>query len=269
VAEVFAAWYPGSGWYAADGSKLSHRETPLRMGEQMKSTLADPNKKWSGFRSTEYALENLKILALLLTQKRQVGGKSEEIPTTVGEIYKSLAGRSVEVEDVLELEIKTDTEELVFAGPPFTREMLCKLLEFRNDGTDPFSSSWFWYDWDWNTSVQESYSFFVVCGDRIVRECVSFSDFPGSGFDPSLLWAVDESVLSGWSSERARRKAETRFWYRKFYAETRTGLMMVLRKPELSERWNLDTTDRLLRKIHVLLWVLIALVGLVLIRLLK
>jgi hypothetical protein len=233
----------------------------------MKTTLSDPHKKWGGFRFTAYWLDMGKILALPLTQRRQVDGKTEEIPTTLGEIYKSLADRRVAVEDVLEIEITTDTEELIFAGPPFTREMLCKLLELRNDGANPFSTHWFWYDWDWNTSVQESYSFFVVCEDRIVKECVSFSDSTGNGFDPSLFRAQDDSVPSGWSSETAWTKANTRFWYRKFYAETRTGQMMVLRKPELSERWNLNTTERLLRKIYVLLWVLIALLGLALIRL--
>ena len=127
----------------------------------MKTTLTDPHKKWGGFRFTAYWLESGKIRALPLTQRRQVDGKTEEIPTTVGEIYKSLADRRIEVEDVLELEITTDTEELVFAGPPFTRGMLCKLLELRNDGADPFSDQWFWYDRNWClVDAQESYTFF-------------------------------------------------------------------------------------------------------------
>jgi len=231
----------------------------------MKHTLSD-GKEWGGFNSAAYWLDFEKVLGLALTQKRAADGKVEEIPTTVGEIYKSLADRRIEIEDhVLEIEITTDTGKLVFAGPSFIRKMLCKLLKLRNEGANPFSTQWFWYDWDWNRNVQERYSFFVVYDDRIVRESVSFFDYPGNGFDPSLFGAEDDSLSLGWSSEAACRKARTKFWYRKFYMETREGQLMVLRKPELSDRWGLDARARLLRKIYVLLWILIALVGFVLI----
>ena len=118
---------------------------------------------------------------------------------------------------------------------------------------------WFWYDSD-RSEDSERHSFFVVYGDKIVREEVSLLDYPGSGFDPLIFHA--ESSPRG-SFERAR----IQFWYRKFYTETLLGQLMVLRKPELSDRWNLDRPTRLLRKIQVLLWILIALVGVVLIRL--
>ena len=95
------------------------------------------------------------------------------------------------------------------------------------------------------------YNFFVVCDDKIVREDVSVRDYRGSGFDPSLFEAEEYSFFNR-SREAAWRRALTKFWYRKFYTETRMGQLAVLRDPKLSGRWGIDTTARLLRKIYVL-----------------
>jgi len=76
-------------------------------------------------------------------------------------------------------------------------------------------------------------------------------------------------------------EADTRFWYRTFYTETRTGQIMVLRRdnPKLfdyeSPRKVPDSTSllenalSLLKKIHTLLWILIVLGCLMLIRSLR
>jgi hypothetical protein len=81
----------------------------------------------------------------------------------------------------------------------------------------------------------------------------------------------------------AWKDARTRFWYRKFYTETRSGQLMVLRsdQPAIFDSQyhrGISTADllsqnvpiflRMLSKIHVLLWVLIVLAALILMRLL-
>jgi hypothetical protein len=231
----------------------------------MKQTWSD-GKKWKGFHFSEYSLDS-KALALPLQEKRPTAGQ-----TTVGDVYERLADRHIEMEGggVLETKITTDTEQLVFEGPQFNREILYHLLSLRSEGTNPFSAGWFWYDKDSDMSnPQDLYSFFVVDAkrDKIIRESVTFRDFHSSGFDPSLFCAEDD--YPGDRKQRTFTEACSRFWYRRFYTETRMGQLMVFCEPGLSRRWGLDKTARLLRKIYLLLWVLIALVGLVLIRLLK
>jgi len=60
-----------------------------------------------------------------------------------------------------------------------------------------------------------STNFFVVSGDRIVRENVSFGDYQDSGVDPAIFESFDNSV-SIWLNDSDWREATTRFWYHKF-----------------------------------------------------
>ena len=243
-----------------------------------------------GFRQRLYRLDE-KILNFPLTQERAADAKVEEIETTIGEICKSLPDRRVEIDEYLVgVRITTATETLVFKGRAFVVQVLVEYLKLRNEGPGWLNAMWFWYD---DESV--FHRFFVVHGDKIVYESVELrdDDLPehwrevrkvSSLFHSSSLWRTVWSDLrfsrnigvsgfslldfpSSWLSARALRKAKERFWYRKFYTETPTGQFMVVRKPELSGRWGLDTTADLLRKIYILLWVLIALVSFVLIRL--
>jgi hypothetical protein len=147
--------------------------------------------------------------------------------------------------------------------------MLEELLTLRNDGANPFSATWYLYDSEFSTDQpHDLYTFFVVCHDKIVREHASVRDYPGNGFDPSFFEAEDYSFFNR-SSEATWRRALTQFWYRKFYTETQMGQLAVLRDPKVSSRWGFHTTVRLLRKIYVLLWILLALISLVVIRLLR
>jgi hypothetical protein len=57
---------------------------------------------------------------------------------------------------------------------------------------------------------------------------VSFSDYHENGFDSAVFVSGDDSN-SIWMHETGWWEARTRFWYRKFYAETRTGQLMMLR----------------------------------------
>jgi hypothetical protein len=63
--------------------------------------------------------------------------------------------------------------------------------------------------------VFELYNFFVVSGDRIVRENVSFGDYHDSGFDQAIFESFDNSD-SIWLNDSGWREATARFWYHKF-----------------------------------------------------
>jgi hypothetical protein len=246
----------------------------------MKHIWADPNKEWSGFRLTSYSLDSEKVLALQLTEVGRIEGEKDEGATTVGEVYRRLLGRSVEIVNSIPLiHVTTDSEKLSFSESSFSCAVLTELLRIRKDGFDPFFAEWFFYD-D-NSSREgpcELYMFFVVHIDKIVRERVYFSDYNGSGFDPSVFQADDNSSPK-WVDDGATREARTHYWYQRFYAETQTGQIMVLREdsPKLyCSESNLnpvlppqvsDNALKLLDKIHGLLWVLILLLGLILFRL--
>ncbi len=74
------------------------------------------------------------------------------------------------------------------------------------------SSQWFWYDGDsCSDDPHELYNFFVVSGDRIVRENVSFGDYHDRGFDPAIFESFDNSD-SIWLNDSDWREATTRFW---------------------------------------------------------
>jgi hypothetical protein len=219
------------------------------------------------FHFTAYSLLSKKVWDLPLTAKRNVDGKPEKVPTTVGAVYENLPGGQVEIH--------------AFDGPWFNRQLLGVLLNFRKDGIDPFRTWWFWYDI--NRCMEEpndEYSFFVVYEEKIVREQVEFSDNPRSGFDPSVFDALDDREPL-YSNQTAWYEAKTRFWYRKFYTETQMGQTMLLRRdnPKLFDYEPpqkgpdsislIQNALSLLRKIHTLLWVLIVLAFLMLLRSLR
>jgi len=113
---------------------------------------------------------------------------------------------------------------------------------------------------------QKSYSFFVVANERIVRERGIFFDHHGSGFDPTIFETHDHNDLT-WDHEDDWDDADTRYWYRKFYAETRTGQLMTLR-PDAPQLFFYDRTgpdlmgaigvlNQSLQRIKFLLWILV------------
>lgn len=197
---------------------------------------ADPTKEWEGFRFTAYSLDFGKVWELPLTQVRVTDGNEKQVPTTLGKIYAALADQHFEIEiNALSVQlsaITVATDKLAFRGDSFSRQLLSTLLQLKKEDLDPFSTLWFWFDSDsCSDDPHESYSFFVVLGNKIVRESVSFSDYHNSGFDPTIFKSHDDSD-SIWFNDSDWREANTRFWYRKFYTETRTGQLMVLRPDE-------------------------------------
>lgn len=195
---------------------------------------SNPTKEWEGFRFATYSLDSKKAWELPLTKKYKKEEKTEEISTTVGEAYKSLAEQPFEIEpySVLGVQITANNDKVEFKGPAFNCQVLEALLLLRKDGINPFSSLWFWYESDsCRDDPHESYRFFVVHSDKIVRESLSFSDYHGNGFDPDIFVPEEESDFI-WFNDADWSEARTRFWYRKFYSETRMGQLMVLRPDE-------------------------------------
>src|SRR5262245_41293555 len=113
--------------------------------------------------------------------------------------------------------------------------VLRELLALNAEGTEPDSCLWFWYHSDSSRkNPHDTYSFFVASDDKIVRENISFDDYLDSGFDPTIFEANDDINDEFFTrtppglNTPSWREARTKFWYLKFYAETRTGQLMVL-----------------------------------------
>jgi len=195
---------------------------------------ANPEKQWEGFRFAAYSLDSKKIWALPLTKKSAEEEQTGQTSTTVGDVYESLINQHFEIEpfSILGVRVTTDTEKLQLKGAQFNCDVLGELLRLTKDGVNPFSARWFWYNEDsCRDEPHEMYSFFVVYQDKIVRDNVSFSDYHGNGFDPAIFES-DEGHDDIWRNDSEWREATTILWYRRFYSETRTGQLMVLRPDE-------------------------------------
>lgn len=238
----------------------------------MQRTYSKPNKEWQGFRSVAYSLH--KAWELPLTQLSGEGDqKQEKKTTTIGELLSSLADQQIhKIDSGLITKITTASGTVALSGPSFNRDLAETLLELQKDGINYFETQWFWYDKDHVTDdLMASYKFFVVHNNAIVREQVSFCDSSDSGFDPSVFEPPDDARPI-WTNDPQWDEAWVRYWYRKFYTETRTGQLMVLRpdKPELYyiEGRGPDVIGQLriaiglLGKIHFLVWVLVILAAL-------
>jgi len=224
---------------------------------------------WAGFRPVYYSLNFQKIVSLPLTEVPRFNDAEEEVPTTIDDaLFKTEVHRSNDAEEEVPttigdalyklgerqietatsawdfpkgkfdhgvdhaVTIQTDAGPLKLRGVQFNCDVLAMLLNFRKEHIDPFDTAWFFYDEDSVTDdPHDRYSsFFVVHRDKIIRERFSFSDRSGSGFDPTIFTVDDSEPI--WSHDLGWRDGRIRLWYRRFYTETRTGQLMVLRSDE-------------------------------------
>jgi len=233
---------------------------------------SNPKLEWEGFQPVSYWFDQ-KVWDLPLIEKSTGGDPNTS--ATVGSIYQKLEGKELTKESRsfggIETEIETtDGIKLVVKGPDFNRRILETMLSFRADGINPFNVILFYYDKDsCREDPQNCFSFFVVHEDKIVRERLSFFDHSNSGFDPSTFAKHDHSERI-WFDEPEWDVAQTRFWYRKFYSETRTGQLMVLRPDNPLLFFYEDRTapdimgalgviGRSLNTVRLLLWALVIL----------
>jgi hypothetical protein len=196
---------------------------------------SNPDAKWDGFQPVQYLLDRTKVLSLPFTRVKTSGSKWIEAgDMTLGSVLLEGANRHIRtMEQLIKNSIATpdDAEDIVVASVAFNCRLLETLLSFRSRDIDAFNATWFWYDSATCLDTPlDSYSFFVVHNKTIVNEQVKFSDSHSYGFDPTVLTAGDTSEI--WSNDKGWDDAVTRFWYRKFYRETMTGQLMVLRSDE-------------------------------------
>jgi hypothetical protein len=231
-----------------------------------------PDLQWEGFQPVAYWLDTEKIWALPLV-RRHHDGKPDE-PTTVGDIIVLLREKQLKLEsyerNVLESEFiwADDSTKITVKGPSFNRDLLRIILQLHAERIGALEAAWYYFDHDsCRQDPQEMYFFFVVAKNKIVREQVGFGDYGDSGFDPTIFETSDYKDVI-WGNEAHWDEANTRYWYRKFYTETRTGQLMALRADDpplfYYERTGPDVMAALgvlqlsLLRIKLILWILVA-----------
>ena len=112
----------------------------------------------------------------------------------------------------------------------FPAQMLKHVIAlFRMEGETDFRATLFYYDSEWGhyeDSWWERFWFFVVVGDGIVEPALEMSSLCEHDINDSVVkraWHVAED----WQTPG--HDTYLRWWYRRFYTETRSGQYMVLR----------------------------------------
>lgn len=225
---------------------------------QTKEQLGKIGRK--GFTPGAYTLD--------LSAVQDVPMKMNGEPSTFVDVYCKLRDSKIKTVDTLLRDTYTteEGEEIHLDGEigqwPL-RATMRELVVLLRQGIDPHHVTWFYYDHDWSRDADESYTFFAVHGGKIVLESCNFSSE-----EPAVLKlrkADDEPI---WHSHPLFDEAYQIYWYRKFYAETMSGQLMVLRPDEpilyhyqRPETRNVERELQLvtLVKIYRLLWVAIPL----------
>jgi hypothetical protein len=157
----------------------------------------------------------------------------------------------------------TEAGKVQITGKWTERELLRDLLKLHGKGVEPFAAIWFPYDWSHFEDVVV-HCFLLLYDGKIVDEQFSFASRPPFVLQRPLGYKEPDCHNRQYFDE-----AEECYWYRKFYTETMTGQLMVLRsdKPLLYylERPKRDLTPdvtlAVLTKLYYLLWVVIPVLG--------
>ena len=202
---------------------------------------SNPDVKWDGFQPVQYLLDTTKVLGLPFARgNKNETNPSEAVHTTLSDVLRETANwqiKNVETgfdfghSNGHQITISADPESMVLSSVAFNCQLMKTLVDFRLVSVDPFDVVWFWYaKAEVLDDPHTSYAFFVVHDNKIVNERVTFADAHGYGFDPTVFHNDDTPEI--WSDEKGWNDAQIRFWYRKFYRETMTGQLMVLRSDE-------------------------------------
>jgi hypothetical protein len=229
----------------------------------MRATQSEPDVKWDGFRPVMYSLA-IKALDLPLKQVQGDGEQRQEGTITIAKVLQDFGGRDFQVAyDITSITVTSGSDAVNLQGPSFNIKLAFAILGLRKEGIEPYAARWFWYDKAVSNDPTETYRFFVVHQDKIVRDEISFHDYTGSGFAPSVFEGDDdEDWLVAWAA----------YWYRRFYRETTVGQLMTLRPdvprlhyypegrpPALAN--GSSSVVALLRHIRSLLWAAIAILA--------
>lgn len=142
------------------------------------------------------------------------------------------------------------------------------LVSLFRRGINPVDVMWFYFDHDWSRDADECHVFFAVYDNEIVLDSCHFN-----AEEPLvLIQEKDDDPI--WHSHPYFGEALTRYWYRKFYSETKHGSLMVLRPDEPTLYYYDRATAKVsvrdlqlitLIKMYRLLWIaVVLLVGLML-----
>ena len=148
-------------------------------------------------------------------------------PSTFAEIYRKLRDSKIEkMPEFMRDAYGTDQGEIELGGDWPLLSTMRTLIELTRQGADPYRVMWFYYDHDWSRDADESYRFFAVFENKVVMESCSFS-----WLEPLILKREPDREPV-WHTHQYFDEALDRYWYRKFYTETMTGQLMVLRPDE-------------------------------------
>lgn len=193
---------------------------------------------------------------------RDIPVKDNEHSSTFGEVYCKLVGSKIEqMPDRFSHKDKytTDKGEVELDCEWPIASTMRKLIDLNRQGIDPHRVTWFYYDHDWSRDADESYTFFAVCDGKIIDESSRFN-----ALEPLILKRQqDDDPI--WHSHPHLDAAWESYLYRKFYTETVTGQLTVLRPDEpILYHFERPSRDKLrdlelvtLVKIYRLLWVAI------------
>lgn len=166
---------------------------------------------------------------------------AENLPLTVngqqstfGELYRRLLNSNlVGTNDEFSFsdEYTTDTGECFRLdgkiGEWPLRHTIRGLVSLMRQHINPYSVTWFYYDRDYSRDADECLCFFAVHQDKIVNDSWSFNSE-----EPLILKQQSKDHEPIWNSHEYFQKALPAYWYRRFYRETLTGQLMVLRSDE-------------------------------------
>jgi hypothetical protein len=149
--------------------------------------------------------------------------------TTFRAVYEKLQQSKIEkLGGGLEVEITTSDGIVVVQGPYEVLSIVRILARLMQQSIDPYRAQWFYYDRDHSIDADELQIFFVVHDGKIVDEHCAFDSKV-----PLVLQLVErDGEKDIWASHSSFADAWTLYCYRKFYTETVTGQLMVLRPDE-------------------------------------
>jgi hypothetical protein len=137
-----------------------------------------------------------------------------------------------------------------------------KLAGLLKQEINPYEVTWFYYDHDWSRDADECHVFFAVHNDRVVLESCHFNA------EEPLILKEEKEDDPVWHSHRYFAEASVQYWYQRFYTQTMTGQLMVLRPDEPMLYYFHRPTIRdvakdvefvTIIKLYRLLWVVVAL----------
>src|SRR5690242_2400132 len=111
-----------------------------------------PKTRWTGFQPVGYSLAH-KAFELPLLRKSADG--TQDLPTTVGDVYGELADKRLTAESlygwhILETKLETtDGIKVLVKGRSFNQDILKMMLKFRDEDVNPFEVVFFYFGKDY------------------------------------------------------------------------------------------------------------------------